>query len=276
MQPLGYLPLWPSGCASPNEENTFAPCDEALLPRRLPHPRPRRHPALRRTQQRLVDITTHSISARTGARSWRRTRAMVLQRHGHQCVIRGPHCEISAVEVDHVQPVSEGGSDDPDNCQSSCGPCHAAKTASEAAHGRNRWTDTPPTTSAAGPKADHYDQRTNPAREPGPCAAGTSTGSRGRRSSTDRRAFHPGACVLNPPADGHRSDTLIQIAADPMTQLDHVRAAVTIKNEARFASALMKSASSSARAVGASAKASALTIAITTIFIRRLPTTPGG
>lgn len=201
-QPLGCLPLWPSGCASPNEENTFAPCDEALWPRRLPHPRPRRHPALRRTQQRLVDITKHSISARTGARSWRRTRAMVLQRHGHHCVIRGPHCEISAVEVDHVQPVSEGGSDDPDNCQSSCGPCHAAKTASQAAHGRNRWTDTPPTTSAAGPKADHYDQRTNPAREPGPCAAGTSTGSRGRRSSTDRPSL-PSAC-LRPESTRHR------------------------------------------------------------------------
>ena len=151
-QPLGCLPLWPSGCASPNEENTFAPCDEALWPPRLPHPRPRRHPALRRTQQRLVDITTHSISARTGARSWRRTRAMVLQRDGHQCVIRGPHCEISAVEVDHVQPVSEGGSDDPDNCQSSCGSCHAAKTASEAAHGRNRWKRHPADYLSGGPE----------------------------------------------------------------------------------------------------------------------------
>ena len=151
-QPLGCLPLWPSGCATPNEESTFAPCDEALLPPRLPHPRPRRHPALRRTQQRLVDITTHSTFARTGARSWRRTRAMVLQRDGHQCVIRGPHCGISAVEVDHVQPVSEGGSDDPDNCQSSCGPCHAAKTASEAAHGRNRWKRHPADYLSGGPE----------------------------------------------------------------------------------------------------------------------------
>lgn len=37
-----------------------------------------------------------------------------------------------AVEVDHVIPKSQGGTDDDDNLQAICDPCHKAKTAREA------------------------------------------------------------------------------------------------------------------------------------------------
>lgn len=50
-----------------------------------------------------------------------------------------PHCEhcwpkgiiTTATEVDHIKPLHKGGTDDPDNLQSLCGPCHKHKTRSD-------------------------------------------------------------------------------------------------------------------------------------------------
>lgn len=71
-------------------------------------------------------------SGRTGTSHWKQQRAKALQRDQHQCQIRGPHCTVVATQVDHVVPVSRGGTDDLTNLQSTCKPCHDHKTAHEA------------------------------------------------------------------------------------------------------------------------------------------------
>lgn len=73
---------------------------------------------------------------RTSTAHWKLQRAKALQRDGHQCQIRGPRCTIQATQVDHVIPVSRGGTDDLTNLMSVCATDHAAKTAREAAEGR--------------------------------------------------------------------------------------------------------------------------------------------
>ena len=45
-----------------------------------------------------------------------------------------------ATQVDHIVPLSEGGTDTDDNCQTICNACHAAKTASEAGSRRSSMT----------------------------------------------------------------------------------------------------------------------------------------
>lgn len=75
---------------------------------------------------------------RTNTAAWKRTRSLVLQRDGHTCQIRGPRCTVTATEVDHVTPVSQGGTDHPSNAISVCHPCHASKTAREASAARKR------------------------------------------------------------------------------------------------------------------------------------------
>jgi 5-methylcytosine-specific restriction protein A len=71
-------------------------------------------------------------AGRTNTTHWKRQRALTLQRDSHQCAIRGPRCTVTATEVDHVVPVSRGGTDDLTNLQAACHACHAHKTAREA------------------------------------------------------------------------------------------------------------------------------------------------
>ena len=72
-------------------------------------------------------------------RDWRRRRAAVLARDGHQCChIRsdtGERCTEQATDVDHIRP---GDDHSLDNLQSLCAWHHAKKTASEAADARAR------------------------------------------------------------------------------------------------------------------------------------------
>ena len=75
-------------------------------------------------------------SGHTGSAAWKRVRREVLVRDGHECQLRGPRCTFDADHVDHIVPVSRGGTDDPENLQAVCLTCHAGKTASEAVHGR--------------------------------------------------------------------------------------------------------------------------------------------
>jgi 5-methylcytosine-specific restriction endonuclease McrA len=49
-------------------------------------------------------------------RRWRRVRAHVLERDGWRCTV----CGAPAVEVDHLIPVRDGGSDHPRNLRSVC------------------------------------------------------------------------------------------------------------------------------------------------------------
>jgi 5-methylcytosine-specific restriction protein A len=43
---------------------------------------------------------------------------------------------VEATQVDHIIPVSEGGGDELSNLQSTCDPCHEAKTQEEAQRAR--------------------------------------------------------------------------------------------------------------------------------------------
>lgn len=63
---------------------------------------------------------------------WSRLREQVLFRDGSRCYL----CGGFAGGVDHVVPVSQGGSDDPGNLAAVCDTCHGRKTAREAAAGR--------------------------------------------------------------------------------------------------------------------------------------------
>jgi 5-methylcytosine-specific restriction protein A len=71
--------------------------------------------------------------------NWPALRVMVLERDGRICWICG---KPGADQVDHVLPVSRGGSDHPNNLAPvHAHPCHAAKSAREgsAAANRKRW-----------------------------------------------------------------------------------------------------------------------------------------
>lgn len=61
---------------------------------------------------------------------WQRVRMFVLRRHP-ACQAEG--CRSLASEVDHIQPISEGGAQwHESNLQALCKPCHTRKTAEEA------------------------------------------------------------------------------------------------------------------------------------------------
>lgn len=66
---------------------------------------------------------------------WCRLRKMFLAQHPLCADPYGAHAErgelMPATEVDHIQPRRDGGSDDWDNLQSLCKPCHSRKTATE-------------------------------------------------------------------------------------------------------------------------------------------------
>lgn len=51
-------------------------------------------------------------------------RQAVYDRDGHHCLSCGA---MSGLTLDHITPVMAGGSDDPDNLQTLCGPCNSRK-----------------------------------------------------------------------------------------------------------------------------------------------------
>jgi 5-methylcytosine-specific restriction protein A len=60
---------------------------------------------------------------------WQLTRARILERDDYRCYICGvPGCRA----VDHIRPVSQGGSDDDANLAAICDRCSKHKTALEA------------------------------------------------------------------------------------------------------------------------------------------------
>jgi 5-methylcytosine-specific restriction protein A len=87
-----------------------------------------------------------NTQARTASRhergygsEWTRTRPRIFKR---DCGLCQPCLRVGlitkACAVDHVTPKSEGGTDDDDNLQSICDPCHVAKTAEESARAKAR------------------------------------------------------------------------------------------------------------------------------------------
>lgn len=74
-----------------------------------------------------------------GGRPWRRIRELVLKRDGYQCqpCKKGGRVTL-AIEVDHITPICEGGSDAMGNLQGICGECHQVKSLAEAARAKAR------------------------------------------------------------------------------------------------------------------------------------------
>ncbi|MGD1323524.1 HNH endonuclease [Pandoraea pnomenusa] len=70
--------------------------------------------------------------ARGYGAAWVRRRAHILLRDCGLCqVCRRAGRVTIATEVDHIVPKSQGGTDDDDNLQAICSPCHKTKTGSE-------------------------------------------------------------------------------------------------------------------------------------------------
>ena len=72
-----------------------------------------------------------------GGRPWRRKRDRVLRRDNYLCqpCMRAERIQ-PASEVDHIVGLACGGTDDDDNLEAICTPCHKAKTARESQSGR--------------------------------------------------------------------------------------------------------------------------------------------
>jgi 5-methylcytosine-specific restriction protein A len=62
---------------------------------------------------------------------WKRTRARIIDRDQGVCQLKLPGCTGKATSVDHVQPVSKGGTDDDANLVACCWPCNKRKGARE-------------------------------------------------------------------------------------------------------------------------------------------------
>lgn len=93
-------------------------------------------PTLKPRLQLAPSRVLHQASAateRTRGTTWQHARRAQLQREPlcRHCAGRGL-VEL-AREVDHVRPLADGGTDDPDNLQSLCIPCHAVKTRTDIA-----------------------------------------------------------------------------------------------------------------------------------------------
>ncbi len=76
-----------------------------------------------------------SSSRRTSPlpKNWAKLRHRTLVAYGGRCAL----CDQSARQVDHIVPAAEGGSDELDNLQALCDPCHNRKTAQEANRARH-------------------------------------------------------------------------------------------------------------------------------------------
>lgn len=62
-------------------------------------------------------------SKATGRRDWRTTRARILTRDAYRC----HWCPNPATQVDHLTPVSRGGTDHHTNLVASCASCNATR-----------------------------------------------------------------------------------------------------------------------------------------------------
>lgn len=89
---------------------------------------------------RLATLAPRSNRLRTaepkrlGSSKWAAVRDRILRRDEGTCqaCLKGGRITL-ATEVDHRVPLWAHGTDDDDNLQSLCAPCHAEKTAAEAA-----------------------------------------------------------------------------------------------------------------------------------------------
>ena len=69
-------------------------------------------------------MSNQSARANGGTRAWSKIRERILIRDGYCCQYCGSE---DATTVDHVLPISKGGTDDPDNLVAACTRCNYSK-----------------------------------------------------------------------------------------------------------------------------------------------------
>ena len=77
--------------------------------------------------------------SRTTAAEWKRLRRLAKQRLSYWCAQCGAEpTGRDGLELDHIVPVAEGGTDGLENLQWLCASCHVEKSRREAARGISR------------------------------------------------------------------------------------------------------------------------------------------
>ncbi|MCB1688654.1 MAG: HNH endonuclease [Halioglobus sp.] len=106
-------------------------------------------------------------------KQWRKIRDRVMLRDKRLCQPCLEHSRATpATAVDHIIPKAQGGTDEPDNLQAICTPCHRAKTAREGSAGgvnrvgQPRWEPVQGSVSyvhnSEFRRADHAEENTDP------------------------------------------------------------------------------------------------------------------
>ena len=92
-------------------------------------------PTHRRESYRTQDRHRGNSNDRGYGRRWRALREQVLREEPlcRECASKG--ITKASAEVDHIVPRAHSGSDDRENLQGLCGPCHSAKTMRESVAG---------------------------------------------------------------------------------------------------------------------------------------------
>lgn len=110
------------------------PCAWRGCPR-LVRGKPRYCPEHQRRVDAAYDAQRPSSTQRGYDARWRRLRRMFLAQHPLCADPYGVHARqgelVPATEVDHIKPKRSGGTDDWNNLQGLCKPCHSRKTAIE-------------------------------------------------------------------------------------------------------------------------------------------------
>lgn len=67
--------------------------------------------------------------------AWRKLRDSIMKRDCYLCQVCAAKGRVtSANQVDHITPKAKQGTDDPENLQSICDPCHRDKSTTDKGH----------------------------------------------------------------------------------------------------------------------------------------------
>jgi len=83
------------------------------------------------TPPRFVSVPRHREQAHYQSADWRAKRDRILVRDAFQCRACGRVVSGHAVNVDHIVPLADGGTDEDANLQTLCRSCHGKKTRDE-------------------------------------------------------------------------------------------------------------------------------------------------
>lgn len=76
---------------------------------------------------RSVEAKVLNYGQGRGGRPWRRLRARILLRDQYTCQLCFRVCMDHDLDVDHITPLAQGGTDDPANLRTLCRPCHVKR-----------------------------------------------------------------------------------------------------------------------------------------------------